>query len=52
MHRSYMHPAHRSGSVPSPLEMYFSEVDLDLRKRRRDERQAAIGSVHQIPNFT
>ncbi|XP_034244234.1 uncharacterized protein LOC117646951 isoform X1 [Thrips palmi] len=43
MRRSYMHPAHRSGSVPSPMEMYFSEVDLDLRKRSREERQAAIG---------
>lgn len=45
MRRSFMHPrhSHRSGSVPSPLEMYFSEVDLDVRKQGRSERQTVIG---------
>ncbi|XP_052123622.1 uncharacterized protein LOC113205458 isoform X1 [Frankliniella occidentalis] len=42
MRRSYVHPGQRSGSVSSPMEIYFSEVDLDLKQRGKGDRPNAV----------
>ncbi|KAK3916735.1 Receptor expression-enhancing protein 2, partial [Frankliniella fusca] len=42
MRRSYRNPGLRSGSVSGPLEMYFSEMDLDVKRGEKGDRPNTI----------
>lgn len=45
MRRSIAHPSHHPGLVNSPLDVYFSELDLDLKQRGRTDRHSVVGLV-------
>ncbi|KAJ1521452.1 hypothetical protein ONE63_003120 [Megalurothrips usitatus] len=50
--RSIVYPDQRPGSVSGPLEMYFSEVDLDLKQRGRAERPSVIGLPQSLEDVS
>lgn len=45
MRQSIAHPSYHPGLVNSPLDVYFSELDLDLKQRGRTDRHSVVGLV-------